>query len=52
VQLYLNFPQLPLPLEAVWEQLEANEQAAALEVLAQLLTKATMEEATQEQEHD
>jgi hypothetical protein len=52
VQLYLNFLQLPLPLEVVWEQLEADDQAAVVEALAQLLTKATMDEATPEEDHD
>jgi hypothetical protein len=52
MQLYLSFPQLPLPLAAVWEQLEADDQAAVVEALAQLRTKATMDEATLGQEHD
>jgi len=52
VQLYLNLPQLPLPLEAVWEQLNEDDRAAALETLAQLLAKAAREETTQEKSHE
>ena len=52
MQLYLNFPQIPLPLEGVWEQLNKDDRAAALETLAQLLAKAAMEETTQEKSHD
>jgi hypothetical protein len=52
VQLYLNLPQIPLPLDGVWEQLSADDQAAALEALAQLLAKAAMDATTQENSHD
>jgi len=43
VQLNLNFPQLPLPHEEVWEQLNEAERAAALQALAQLITKAALD---------
>lgn len=52
MQLYLNFPQTPLPLEGVWEQLSEDDRAAALEALAQLLAKAAMAETTREESHD
>jgi hypothetical protein len=52
VQLYLNLPQIPLPLDGVWEQLSADDRADALEALAQLLAKAAMDETTQENSHD
>jgi hypothetical protein len=52
VQLYLNFPQIPLPLEGVWEQLSEDDQAAALEALAQLIAKATIAEAEKEPSYD
>ncbi len=52
MQLYLNFPQIPLPLDDVWERLSADDQAAALEALAQLLAKAAMDETTREESHD
>ena len=52
MQLYLNFPQIPLPLEGVWEQLNKDDQAAALEALAQLIAKAAMAEADKEETHD
>ena len=35
MQLYLNFPQIPLPLDDVWERLSADDQAAALEALTE-----------------
>jgi hypothetical protein len=52
VQLYLNCPQIPLPLEGIWEQPNEDDRAAALETLAQLLAEAAMEETTQEKSHD
>jgi hypothetical protein len=52
VQLYLNFPQIPLPLQGVWEQLNEHDQAAALEALAPLIAKAAIAEADKEQSHD
>jgi hypothetical protein len=52
VQLYLHFPQIPLPLEGVWEQLSEADQAAALEALAQLIAKAAIAELDKEQSHD
>jgi len=52
VQLYLNFPQIPLPLEEVWEQLSEDDQAAALEALAQLIAKTTIAETDEEESHD
>jgi hypothetical protein len=48
VQLALNFPQLPLLLEAVWEQIPPEDRRAALEALAKLLAKTAMAEATEE----
>ena len=52
MQLYLNFPQIPLPIEAVWEQLNEDDQGAALEALALLIAKAAIAEADKEQSHD
>ncbi len=52
MQLYLNFPQIPLPLEAVWEQLSEDDQAAALEALAQLIAKTAIAETDEEESHD
>ncbi len=52
MQLYLNLPQIPLPLDGVWEQLNEVDQAAALEALAQLLAKAALDETMREQSHD
>jgi len=52
MQLYLNFPQIPLPLEAVWEQLSEDDQAAALEALAKLIAKTTITETDEEASHD
>lgn len=42
MQLNLNFPQLPLPHEEVWAQLSDADRAAALQALAQLITKAAL----------
>ncbi len=52
MQLYLNFPQIPLPLEAVWEQLSEDDQAAALDALAQLMAKTAIAETDEEASHD
>ena len=52
MQLDLNCPQIPLPLERVWEQLNEDEQAAALEALAHLIAKAAIAELDKEQNHD
>lgn len=52
MQLYLNFAQIPLPLEAVWEQLSEGDQAAALEALAHLIAKTTLAETDEEQNYD
>lgn len=52
MQLYLNFPQIPLPLEGVWEQLNEEDQAAALEALAPLIAKAAIAELDKEPSHD
>ena len=43
MQLTLNFPQLPLPHEEVWAQLSDADRAAALQALAQLITKAALD---------
>ncbi|MGB5641405.1 MAG: hypothetical protein WBM63_20040 [Sedimenticolaceae bacterium] len=43
MQLNLNFPQLPLPHEEVWAQLSDADRAAALQALAQLITKAALD---------
>ena len=43
MQLNLNLPELPLPHEEVWAQLSDADRAAALQALAQLITKAALE---------
>ena len=43
MQLHLNFPQLPLSHEEVWAQLSDADRAAALQALAQLITKAALD---------
>ena len=43
MQLNLNFPPLPLPHEEVWAQLSDADRAAALQALAQLITKTALE---------
>ena len=43
VQLNLNFPKLPLPHQEVWAQLSDADRAAALQALAELITKAALD---------
>ena len=43
VQLNLNFPKLPLPRQEVWAQLSDADRAAALQALAELITKAALD---------
>jgi hypothetical protein len=50
VQLHLNFPQLPLPHEAVWAQLSDADRAAALQALAELIAKAALD--LEQEAHD
>ena len=52
MQLYLNFPQIPLPLEGVWEQLSEDDQAAALDALAQMIAKTVVTETNEEERHE
>ena len=52
MQLYLNLPQIPLPLDGVWEQLSEDHQAAALEALAPLIAKAARAASDAEENHD
>jgi len=52
VQLSLIFPDTPLPTEQVWSQLNPQEQAAAIEWLADLLAKAVALPATGEVPHE
>jgi len=49
MQLYLNLPQIPLPLENVCEQLSETDRAATVQALAQLLAKAVMAESSREE---
>ena len=50
MQLHLNFPQLPLPHQEVWAQLSDADRAAALQALAQLITKAALD--VEQEAHD
>ena len=52
VQRNLNFVDLPIPEAQVWETLENEQQAVAIEVLARLIAKATDPSSTQERDHD
>ncbi len=52
MQLYLNFPQIPLPLEGVWEQLSEDDQAVALDALAQMISKTVVAETDEAESHD
>lgn len=52
VQRYLNFVDLPIPEAQVWETLENEQQAAAIEVLARLIAQTTDPHPRQEEDHD
>jgi hypothetical protein len=52
VQRNLNFVDLPIPEAQVWETLENEQQAVAIEVLARLIAQATDPRPKQETEHD
>jgi hypothetical protein len=50
VQRLLNFLDLPIPETQVWETLEEQQRALAIEVLARLIAKATYR--PEEESHD
>ena len=52
MQRNLNFVHLPIPEAQVWETLENEQQAVAIEVLARLIAQATDPRPKQETEHD
>jgi hypothetical protein len=52
VQRYLNFVELPIPEAQVWETLENEQQAVAIEVLARLIAQTTDPRPKQEEDHD
>ena len=52
MQRNLNFLDIPIPEAQVWETLENQQQAVAIEVLARLIAHATDPSAKQESEHD
>jgi hypothetical protein len=52
VQRNLNFVDLPIPEAQVWETLENEQRAGAIEVLARLIAQATDPSPKQERDHD
>jgi hypothetical protein len=52
VQRNLNFVDLPIPEAQVWETLENEQRAVAIEVLARLIAQATDPSPKQERDHD
>jgi hypothetical protein len=52
LQRNLNFLDIPIPESQVWETLENEQRAVAIEVLARLIAKATDPSSTQERDHD
>ena len=52
VQRNLNFLDLPIPEAQVWETLENEQRAVAIEVLARLIAQATDPSPKQERDHD
>jgi len=52
VQRNLNFLDLSIPEAQVWETLENEQRAVAIEVLARLIAQATNPSPKQERDHD
>lgn len=42
-QLSLNFHEIPIPETHLWEQFDAEQKRAVLEILSRLLVKATQD---------
>jgi len=51
-QLHLNFHDLPTPETRLWDQLGDEHKRLAVETLARLLTKASLTNSVQEQNHE
>jgi hypothetical protein len=52
LQLHLNFLDLPTPESRLWDQLDDQHKKLAVETLARLLTKASITDPIQEQNHE
>lgn len=52
VQLYLDFLDLPIPENHVWERLNDQQRAVVIEAITRVLTKAALASNTKEQEHE
>ena len=52
MQRYLNFVELPIPEAQVWETLENEQKAVAIEVLARLIAQTADPRPRQEEDHD
>jgi hypothetical protein len=52
VQCTLNFFDIPIPEAQVWETLEDEQRAMAIEVLARLIAQAIDPNPKQERDHD
>ena len=52
LQRILNFLDIPIPETQVWETLENEQRAVAIEVLARLIAQATDPSPKQEKDHD
>jgi hypothetical protein len=52
VQRNLNFAELPIPEAQVWETLENEQKAVAIEVLARLIAQTADPRPKQEEDHD
>jgi len=52
VQLNLAFLDIPSPTLAVWEQLDEEQRAAVLAVLARLLAQAVASQPSAKESHD
>jgi hypothetical protein len=52
MQRNLNFLDIPIPETQVWETLENEQRALAIEVLARLIAQATYPSQKEENDHD
>jgi hypothetical protein len=52
MQRHLNFLDIPIPETQVWETLETEQRALAIEVLARLIAQATYPSQKEENDHD
>ena len=52
MQLDLNFLDVPVPENRVWERLSDEQKAVAVETVTRILTKAALAENPKEEDHE